>query len=324
MAEIGKMQNDPDFVLEVLAGPSAPELVPQKREDGVAVYKKYGPDNEPKRFIIKAAHLSTDDWRIWDHKTGKLVYNGHHPGKNPVGSIDKLGTAHQSDRYSRGGEWESYADVTGHQGYPNFKIRPKTLSRHGTQYLIDNHEKRVMNVSKQSMIKTGSLRPGFDVCVGEGDEKVYHTTGDLMERTMQIFNEREEVVCFVQRSGVSLIQNAAFGNGSEYLIDVAPGVDCSTMLIIILGIKQVGAHFAKDALGNWVTDPFKDAVVDGVIDNTGELGQAAVQANNKAVGHADKVADKGHGRHLPLNVKLPPDAKKKLMNTAKDYKGFGK
>ena len=165
MAELQKAQHDPNFALEVLAGPPIPELVAQKKGDGIEVYGKYVPDNvQSKRYICKAAHLSTDDWRIWDHATGKLCYNSHHPGKNPVGSVDKLGTAHQSDRYSRGGEWESQADVNGHQGYPPFKIRPKTVSRHGTQYLVDNRGTRVMNVSKQSKFKTMSVRPGVEVC----------------------------------------------------------------------------------------------------------------------------------------------------------------
>ncbi|KAA8493182.1 hypothetical protein FVE85_8627 [Porphyridium purpureum] len=322
MAEIGRMQNDPDFALEVLAGPPAPELVPQKREDGIEVYKKYGPDNEPKRFIMKAAHLSMDDWRIWDHATGKLVYNSHHPGKNPVGSVDLLRSSNQSNRYERGGEWESYCDVTGHQGYPSFKVRPKTLSRHGRQYIIDNHEKRVMNVSKQSKIKTMSLRPGYNIGRGDDDEVVYHTLGDLIERTMQICNAKDEVIAFVQKSATSLILNAAFGAGSEVLVDVAPGVDCSTVLMMLIGIKQVGSHAIKDAFDNWVVDPFKEELADTIVESTGDLGQLAVEMNNDAVKHADKVVDKGHGHKLPVNAKLPPGAKQSMQSS--DYKGLGK
>mmetsp|Transcript_1628 Transcript_1628/g.2744 ORF Transcript_1628/g.2744 Transcript_1628/m.2744 type:complete len:340 (+) Transcript_1628:282-1301(+) len=318
--ELEKMQNDPNFILEVAVGPPLPELVPQQQTDGIKAFGKFNTMDKPKRFIVKKAHLSTDDFRIWDFDTGKLVYNSHHPGKNPVESVDLLGTAHQSDMYSRTGEWESYCDVTGHEGYPSLKIRPKTFSRHGTQKVMDMKDTVLFTISKESKLKSKSLRPNFCVDVGDGGEPEYHVTGDLMERTMQIINPKEETVCFIQKSGKTLIMNAAFGQGSEMLVDVAPGVDCSTMLAIIIGLKQVGTSLLKDAMGNYVTDPFKDSVSDTVLESTGEFGQMAVSMNNQAVNHADKATDHGHGRKNPIQ-KLPPD----LLNMTKgnSYKKWG-
>ena len=82
----------------------------------------------------------------------------------------------------------------------------------------------------------------------------------------------------------------------------------------------VGCAAWKDAFGNWVGDPFKEAVVDSVLESTGSLGQLAVEMNNDAVKHADHAVDKGRGHQLPVNVDLPPDQRKKMHSS--DYKGF--
>ena len=44
---------------------------------------------------------------------------------------------------------------------------------------------------------------------------------------------------FIQKSTKTLIMNAALGHGSELLIDVAPGVDWTAAVAIVLGIQQV-------------------------------------------------------------------------------------
>lgn len=41
------------------------------------------------------------------------------------------------------------------------------------------------------------------------------------------------------------------------------------MLAIVIGLKQAGEHFVKDAFGNFVADPLKDAAIDGAVDATG-------------------------------------------------------
>lgn len=55
-------------------------------------------------------------------------------------------------------------------------------------------------------------------------------------------SSKGEVVAQMAKSNKALLQTAVFGSGSESTIDIAPGVDCSTILAIVFGIKQVGAH----------------------------------------------------------------------------------
>ena len=63
---------------------------------------------------------------------------------------------------------------------------------------------------------------------------------DLAGRTFQILNDKDELVCMVQKSMKALIKNAALGAGSEMLIDVATGVDWTAMVAVVLAIQQVG------------------------------------------------------------------------------------
>lgn len=48
----------------------------------------------PQRFIFKKAHMSHDDFRIYDGTSGRVVAVMHHFGKNPYGSLDPLGQSH--------------------------------------------------------------------------------------------------------------------------------------------------------------------------------------------------------------------------------------
>ena len=50
-----------------------------------------------------------------------------------------------------------------------------------------------------------------------------------------------EMVAFIQKSLQTLILNAAFGQGSELLIDVAPGVDWTAIVAVAVASKQVSA-----------------------------------------------------------------------------------
>ena len=71
---------------------------------------------------------------------GTVVMVSHHPGKNPYDMLDPLGLGNGDKHHAvAGGEWESATDVTGHHGYQGFKIRPKSLSRHGRQYIKRMH-----------------------------------------------------------------------------------------------------------------------------------------------------------------------------------------
>jgi hypothetical protein len=57
-----------------------------------------------------------------------------------------------------------------------------------------------------------------------------------------------------------LLLQAALGSGSEMTIDVAPGVDWTAMIAIIMAVQQVRSRFASNALSRlplnslyWVT-----------------------------------------------------------------------
>mmetsp|Transcript_2809 Transcript_2809/g.8566 ORF Transcript_2809/g.8566 Transcript_2809/m.8566 type:complete len:336 (+) Transcript_2809:160-1167(+) len=296
--------NDPEFALEIAVGPATSNLVKQDPSKGVHFRKKFF--NENKRYLFKGAHLSRDDYRIYDAATGKMVMYSHHPGKDPFDSLDPLGVGHNNNPRTRvynkrpgqynaplhhkigimpSGEWEAHCDVTGKHGYPSFKIRPKGLSRHGRQFLTSFDGNTFMNVCKQSKFKTMSIRQGFEICNGEDTDPVYTTKVDLAQRTIVVYNEEDEEVMFVKKSNKTLILNAAFGQGSETIIDIAAGCDVTAMLAIMFGIKQVGEHYLKDALGNYVMDPAKDAAVDsatGFIEsNFGELGRLGVKVLKK-------------------------------------------
>ena len=58
--------------------------------------------------------------------------------------------------------------VTGNRGMPSFKIRPKALSRHGRQLIMElSHGQpgghTYFNVAKQSRLSTMSIRHNFEV-----------------------------------------------------------------------------------------------------------------------------------------------------------------
>lgn len=239
-AEMQKLANDPNFVVQFAVGDPAPELVPQQPEDGISFCNVFF--TETKRYVLKKAHFSTDDNRIFDYETGHLVVVSHHPGKNPFDAVDPLDLTNQDSYHSiAGGEWSSICDVTARAaGFESFKIRPKTLSRHGRQCIKTCDDKVVLNVGKMGKFKTMSVRDHF-VCGKESNtELVYKCVADMMGRTVQVFNEKEEVIAQIAKTSKALILTAAFGNGSESIIDIAPGVDCSTILALAFGMKQVG------------------------------------------------------------------------------------
>ncbi|KAI0566085.1 hypothetical protein FGB62_12g355 [Gracilaria domingensis] len=266
-AELNKLANDPNFVVQVAVGDPAPELKPQSRDSGLKFCGIYF--DSPKRYVLKKAHMSRDDNRIFDSDSGSLVYVSHHPGKNPYEMFDPLGTTNQDMRYSvAGGEWESVCDVSGRGRFRTFKIRPKSLSRHGRQYIKVGDE-ILFNVGKMGKLKTMSIRDHFMVADKDDNEVVYKCVADVMGRTVQVYNAEEEIVAQMAKTTKALLQTAVFGSGSESTIDIAPGVDCSVILAIVFGMGQVGAHFMGDVFDNFVKDPLKDAAVDSAVDAVG-------------------------------------------------------
>ena len=121
----------------------------------------------------------------------------------------------------RKGEWESACDVTSRQrGMQSFKIRPKSLSRHGRQYIKRTNNDTVMNIGKMGKLKSMSLRPHFVVARGMGKEVEYVIVADMMGRTFSIRNKDDEIVAQVAKTTKALIQTQVFGSGSESTIDI--------------------------------------------------------------------------------------------------------
>lgn len=265
-SEMQQAMNDPNFVVQFAIGDPAPELIPQDpNKSKIEISGVYF--NEPKRYIIKKAHVSYDDNRIFDYDTGTVVMVSHHPGKNPYDSFDPLGVTDNGQF-----EMESLLTITGYNGLlpsdnNNINIRAKTISRHGRQYISYNDE-YIMNVGKLSKLKTRSLRPHYGISRGKKkDDMLYKLVADMMGRTISILNEREELVAQIKKSTKALIQMATFGSGTESTIDIAPGVDCSVILAIVFGIGQIGKHLIKDTANEVILEPLQDAAVDEVINS---------------------------------------------------------
>ncbi|KAG2436946.1 hypothetical protein HXX76_006463 [Chlamydomonas incerta] len=269
-------QCDPNFIIELAVGPPFPKLVPQKEGSGLVMGRQFVPAGKPKRFVMKKAHLSKDDYRVWD-ESGRLVAVQHHFGKNPYNSLDPLGLSNAVSAHdNKLGEWESVCQISGYCGMPPLKIRPKTMSTHGRQYIQDpSGQQTFANVGKESRLKSMSIRHNLAVRRGNGKDVIYRVLIDLYGRTMQIVNPEGQLVAVASKSMEALIKTVAFGSGSELLVDVAPGADWTAILAVVLGIKQVGAHFVKDAVSNFVTQPLTNAAVDGAVEAVGMQGTAA-------------------------------------------------
>lgn len=246
--ELSKLANDPNFVVEFAVGEPVANLVPQDRNAGPRFTGLYF--KEPKRYVLKSAHMSREDVRIFDPDSGRVVLVSHHPGKDPYGAFDPLGTTNSGNHHKvAGGEWESVCDVTarGH-GLRSFKIRPKTLSRHGRQF-VKVGDNVLLNVGKVGRFKTMSFRDHFSVGAGEDGEDVYTCVADMTGRSVRIVNAKEELVAQMAKTTKALIMTAAFGSGSESTIDIAPGVDCSVILAVVFAMGQVGEHCKFSHIG---------------------------------------------------------------------------
>lgn len=245
--EINKLANDPNFAVQFAVGDPFPELKAQEKGRGIQINRVYF--DQAKRYVLKSAHMSRDDVRVLDVDTGRVVMVGHYPGKNPYSFADPLGLTNQDKRYQTpmlGGEWQSLYSVTGTSPFPSMRIRPKWLSRHGRQ-LIYLGDKEVMNIGKVGKFKTMSLRDQFKVT--DTDETYHYTCiADMSGRTVAMYNPDDELVAQLSKTTKALILSAAFGKGSESTIDIAPGVDCSTILAIVYGLRQVGEHCKSNIL----------------------------------------------------------------------------
>lgn len=247
--------------IQLAIGEPMPDLKPQKPGSGIILTGQTS--DKPLRFVFKKAHASFEDYRLFS-EAGQLVCISHHLGKNPLSMAGGLIEAQATESVI--GEWESKCQISGYSfGMPgSLKIRPKKISHHGTQMVMSDDKKKVFfSVGKMSRIKTASLRHNLEVAAGDEGESKWAIICDLAGRTMDIKNEAEETVIFIEKPVKTLIKNAALGMGSELLMTVAPGVDYTAACAMLLAIQQIGKNMAKDMIGNFFLDPLKDAVLSG-------------------------------------------------------------
>lgn len=270
-ADIGKLvgdaQGNPEaaakFGVQLMIGEPLPELKPQKPGTGIVLTGRTA--DKPLRFVFKKAHASFEDYRIYDEQ-GNMVCVSHHVGKNPLSVAGGLIEAQATESVI--GEWESKCEVSGYSmGMPaHLKIRPKKLSKHGIQLIMsEDKSKTFFCVGKMSRLKTGSLRHNLEVAAGDEGASSYKIMCDLAGRTMDVKNEADETVIFIEKPMKTLIKNAALGMGSELLMTVAPGVDYTAACAMLLAIQQVGKNLVKDVLGNFLLEPLMDTAVQGVL-----------------------------------------------------------
>lgn len=113
---------------------------------------------------------------------------------------------------------------------------------HGRQRVLDTAGNTIMNVAKISRIKSMSMANSFEVCrAGDKDDRVYRIVADMLGRTLSFYSEKEELVAVMTKTTKGLIMDAALGTGSENTIDIASGVDCSTILAAVFGVLQAGS-----------------------------------------------------------------------------------
>lgn len=285
--KVKEVLSDPMEVAQIAGGGLVRNLVAQRRSEGIVKDGLYFP--ETKRYILKKARFGLADFRLFDTDQ-TLVANSHHPGKNPLDSIDPLGVLGTGDVLSPFGEWHSICDVTSYtDGMTGTKIRPKTLSIHGRQLVKKIRcGSVVMNVAKMPRSKSMSVRQALEICRGESkDDRVYTVYADLAGRSMSFVNDRNELVAIMAKTTKALILDATLGAGSENSIDIAPGVDCSAIIAAVFGILQTGQHLMKDSLKNFVAGPMKAAAVDEAKNGVG----AAIEKPEAAVGDPDAALE---------------------------------
>ncbi|GBF88134.1 hypothetical protein Rsub_00846 [Raphidocelis subcapitata] len=198
-SELQQIINDPSHAISIAAGPAFADLIPQPPGSGLIVGNRVG--KTPHRFVLKKAHMSREDFRIFDAVSGHIVAVLFHWGKNPYGQLDPLGLGNYVEYHNDWmGEWESLATVGGYNGMPTIKIRPKALSRHGRQFVMSWDKQTLFNIGKESKLKNMSLRSNLAVRRGDTKEVVYRILVDLLGRTFQVVNAKGELVCFVQKS----------------------------------------------------------------------------------------------------------------------------
>jgi len=134
-AELNAFKKNPLAAVEVAVGDPFPKLIAQKKG---SVYIDQFYRKEKTRFILKKARFSRDDIRVFD-ADGNLALVSHHPGKNPMDSVDPFGLMNTDAVFSPLGEWESLCNITSYNSMlSSLEIRPKTLTSTCIHISIDS------------------------------------------------------------------------------------------------------------------------------------------------------------------------------------------
>jgi hypothetical protein len=80
--EFGKVLADPTAAIDIAVGPPFPNLTPQQPGTGVIVGQQF--DNKPRRFVFKKAHLSREDFRVFDYDQRRRVSFPRQEARVPV------------------------------------------------------------------------------------------------------------------------------------------------------------------------------------------------------------------------------------------------
>ncbi|KAL2607483.1 hypothetical protein R1flu_026056 [Riccia fluitans] len=242
-------QHDVEFTVELDLIPPSEELVPVELKVKALVLGDQH-STEVKSFIWKKVDrlevgvVSEEDTsRVFCGETGKLLLCFHHAGKNPYGRGS-------SEPVDVGGK-SRYA--TGYNGMISFCVEKDILSGASTNFVRDSEGKKtyfnVTNVDEFAVVFEGEDQ---ETTLGsfKAPEFVREYHG------MAIVNVRNEILASVKKSPLPLLKNISLGDGPEFQIDVAPGVDWTTVLAIVGGFGQEFIDQECDSIGESVSETF--------------------------------------------------------------------
>ncbi|KAL2607481.1 hypothetical protein R1flu_026054 [Riccia fluitans] len=245
-------QHDVEFKVEFELIPPSEELVPVELKVKALVLGDQR-STEVKSFIwkkvdrLKVGDVNEEDTsRVFCGETGKLLLCFHHAGKNPYGQGSS-----GSEKVDVGG---TIRYATGYNGMISFSLEKDLFSYERRNFIKDPSGNKtyfnVTNVDDFAVIFQGETQ---EILLGTfvAPEFVRKWHG------LAVVNKMREILASVKKSPHPLLRNIDFGDGPEFQIDVAPGVDWTTVLAIIGGFghefEDQGCNLFKDA----VLDAFK-------------------------------------------------------------------
>ncbi|KAL3675181.1 hypothetical protein R1sor_025129 [Riccia sorocarpa] len=234
-------QQDVEFHVDFELIPTSEELEPVELEiKGLVLGDQRS--SRIKSFIwkkvdnLKVGDVEEEDTsRVFCGHTGKLLLCFHHAGKNPYQQGDSEQAIEGKIRYA-----------TGYNGMVSFYVEKDLFSSRGRNFVRDPEGKKtyftVMDVDGFAMVYEGDEQE-TNLGMFTSPEFVRDTHG------MAIVNVRKEILASIKKSPRPLLKNISFGDGPEFQIDVAPGVDWTTVLAIAGGFGQLFVDQYSDSLG---------------------------------------------------------------------------